>query len=79
MVNFPTCIPDSYSNIPPLLHFFLSSDTSICSTMVLPSLGNFGSCCNFYKRVVEPRKLAYPTKTKESITSQKLGSQNFCF
>ena len=29
------------------------------------------------KRVLEAVKLAYATKTKESITSQKLGSQDF--
>ena len=32
------------------------------------------NCC---KRVLEAAKLAYATKTKESITSQKLGSQDF--
>ena len=32
------------------------------------------NCC---KRVVEAAKLAYATKTKESITSQKLGSRDF--
>ena len=32
------------------------------------------NCC---KRVLEAAKLAYTTKTKESITSQKLGSQDF--
>ena len=30
------------------------------------------------KRVLEAAKLAYANKTKESITSQKLGSRNFC-
>ena len=29
------------------------------------------------KWVVEATKLAYATKTKESVTSQKLGSQDF--
>ena len=33
-----------------------------------------GNCC---KRVLEAAKLAYAPKTKESITSQKLGSQDF--
>ena len=33
------------------------------------------NCC---KRVLEAVKLAYDNKTKESITSQKLGSQDFC-
>ena len=32
------------------------------------------SCC---KKVLKPAKLAYPNKTKESMTSQKLGSQQF--
>ena len=32
------------------------------------------NCC---RRVLEAAKLAYATKTKESITSQKLGSQDF--
>ena len=32
------------------------------------------NCC---KRVLEAAKLAYTTKTKESITSQKLGSRHF--
>ena len=30
------------------------------------------------KRVLEAAKLAYANKTKESITSQKLGSWDFC-
>ena len=33
---------------------------------------------NRCKRVLEAAKLAYATKTKESITSQKLGSRDFC-
>ena len=40
MINFPTCTPDCDSHIPALLDLFLSSDTSICSTMALPPLGN---------------------------------------
>ena len=40
MVNFPTQIPDSDSQSPALLDFFLSSDASICSTMAFPPLGN---------------------------------------
>ena len=41
MVNFPTGIPDCDSHSPALLDLFISSDASICSTMVFPSLGNF--------------------------------------
>ena len=40
MVNFPTCIPDCDSHSLALLDFFLFSDTSICSTMAFPPLGN---------------------------------------
>ena len=40
MVNFPTQIPDCDSHSPALLDFFLSSDTSVCSTMTIPPLGN---------------------------------------
>ena len=37
----------------------------------------FRQASNRCKRVFEAAKLAYATKTKESITSQKLGSQDF--
>ena len=40
MVNFPTRIPDCDSHSPAFLDLFLSSDASICSTMVFPPLGN---------------------------------------
>ena len=40
IVNFPTRIPDCDSHSPALLDLFLSSDTSICSTMTFPPLGN---------------------------------------
>ena len=40
IVNFPTQIPDCDSHSPPLLDLFLSSDASICSTMVFPPLGS---------------------------------------
>ena len=33
--------------------------------------------CNCWKKVLEAAKLAYGNKTKESITSQKLGSRDF--
>ena len=38
---------------------------------------NFRQASNCCKRVLEAPKLAYATKTKESITSQKLGSWGF--
>ena len=40
MVNFPTHISHCHSHSPALLNLFLSSDASICSTMVFPPLGN---------------------------------------
>ena len=40
MVNFPTRIPDCDSHSPALLHLFISSDSSIYSTMAFPPLGN---------------------------------------
>ena len=40
IVNFPTWIPDYDSHSPALLDLFISSDTSICSTMAFPPLGN---------------------------------------
>ena len=40
MVNFPTWIPDCDSHSPALLDLFISSDASICSTMVFPALGS---------------------------------------
>ena len=40
MVNFPTRNPDCDSHSPAIFDFFLSSDASICSTMVSPPLGN---------------------------------------
>ena len=40
MVNFPTQIPDCDSHSPALLDLFISSDTSICSAMAFPPLGN---------------------------------------
>ena len=38
----------------------------------------FRQASNHCKRVLEAAKLAYTTKTKESINSQKLGSRDFC-
>ena len=41
VVNFPTRTPDCDSDSPAPLDFFLSSDTSICSTMAFPILEKF--------------------------------------
>ena len=37
----------------------------------------FRQAINYYKKVLEAVKLAYANRTKESITSQKLGSRDF--
>ena len=37
----------------------------------------FRQASNCFQRVLEAAPIAYATKTKESITPQKLGSQNF--
>ena len=39
-VNFPTRTPEYDCHSPVLLNLFNSSDTSICSTMAFPALGN---------------------------------------
>ena len=57
MVNFPTRIPDCDSDSPALLDFFLSSDSSICSTMAFPLLGNSG-------HVVLTVSIAYPSNSQ---------------
>ena len=41
------------------------------------SKAKFRQASNCCKRVLEAAKLAYANKTKESITSQKLGSRDF--
>ena len=40
MFNFPTLIPDCNSHSPALLDLLLSSDPNICSTVIVPPLGN---------------------------------------
>ena len=57
MVNFPTRIPDCDSHSPALLDLFISSDTSICSTMTFPPLGNSDN-------VVVSVSIDFPTNSK---------------
>ena len=42
MVNFPTGIPDCDFQSAALFDLFISSDTSVCSTMAFPPVGNSG-------------------------------------
>ena len=39
---------------------------------------NFGQTVNCCKSALEAARIAYANKTKDSITSQKLGSRDFC-
>ena len=57
-------------------HFFHLYQVKFYSK-VLKSKVKFRQASNCCKRVFETAKLAYATKTKESITFQKLGSQDF--
>ena len=54
-------------------HFFLLYQQNKSSE----SKVKFGQASNHCKKVLEAAKLAYVTKAKESITSQKLGSRDF--
>ena len=54
-------------------HFFCSYQQNKSSE----SKVKFRQASNHCKKVLEAAKLAYANKTKESITSQKLGSQDF--
>ena len=54
-------------------HFFHLSQKDKSSD----SKVKFRLASNHCKRVLEPTKLAYANKIKESITSQKLGSRDF--
>ena len=58
MVNFPTQIPDCDSHSPALLDLFISSDASICSTMVFPQLENSDN-------VVVSVSIDFPTNSKQ--------------
>ena len=83
IVNFPTWIPYCHSHSPALLDFaaaivhrnhFMGLYQQNKSS---ESIVKFRQASNLCKRVLEAAKLAYANKTKESITSQKLGSLDF--
>ena len=58
MVNFPTQIPDCDSHSPGHFDLFISSDASICFTMVFPPLGN-------YDHVVLSASIDFPTNSQQ--------------
>ena len=59
VVNFPTWIHDCDSHSPPLLDFFLS-DTSICSKIAFPPLGNSD-------HVVFSISIDFPINSKQDV------------
>ena len=65
MVNFPTQIPNCDSHSPALLDFFLSSDASICSTMVFPPLGNSD-------HVVVSVSIDFPTNSQQDAPFHRI-------
>ena len=60
MVNFPTRIPDCDFHSPALLDLDLPSDTSICSTIAFPPLGNSD-------HVVASVSTDFPTNSKQYV------------
>ena len=63
MVNFPTWIPDCDSHCSALLNLFISSVTSICSTMAFPPLANSG-------HVVVSHSTDFPANSKQDALFQ---------
>ena len=71
IVNFPTWIPDCDSHSPALLDFFLSSDTSICSTMAFPPLGNSD-------HVVVSVSIDFPINSKQDTLFHRIAYDYSC-
>ena len=71
MVNFPTWIPDCDSHSPALLDLFLSSDTSICSTMAFPPLGNSD-------HVVVSVSIDFPINSKRDAPFHRIAYVHSC-
>ena len=65
MVDFSTRIPDCDSHSPALLNLFLSSDTSICSTMAFPPLGNSD-------HVVVSVSIDFPTNSQQDAPFHRI-------
>ena len=71
IVTFPNRIPDCGSHSPALLDLFFSSDTSICSTMAFPPLGNSD-------HVVVSVSIDFPTNAKEDALFHCMASDYSC-
>ena len=71
MVNFPTRIPDCDSHSPALLDLFISSDTSICSTMAFLPLGNSD-------HVVVSVSIDFPTNSQQDAPFHCIAYDHSC-
>ena len=71
MVNFPTRISDYDSHSPGLLDVFLSSDTSICSTVAFPPLRNSS-------HVVVSVSIDFPINSKRDATFHRITYDYSC-
>ena len=71
MINLPTRIPDCDSHSPALLDFFLSSDSSFCSTKAFPSLGNSD-------HVVVTVSIDFPSSTKRNASFHRIAYDYSC-
>ena len=67
LLRWLTFLPGSQtdSHSPALLDLFLSSDTSICSTMAFPPLGNFD-------HVVVSVSIDFPTNSQEDVPFHRI-------
>ena len=65
MVSFPTRGPGCDSHSPALLDLFISSDTSICSTMAFPPLENSDY-------VVVSVSIDFPINSKQDAPFQRI-------
>ena len=66
MLNFPNRWPDCVSHSTALLNLFISSGTSIFSTMAIPPLGNFD-------HVVVSFSIDFPIKSKQDAPFHRIG------
>ena len=71
MVNFPTQIPDCDSHSPGHFDLFISSDASICFTMVFPPLGN-------YDHVVVSTSIDFPTNSQQDAPLHQIAYDYSC-
>ena len=65
MVYFPISIPDCVSHSLVLLNLFISSEASICSTMVFPPLGNSD-------HVVVSVSIDFPTNSQQDAPFHRI-------